>query len=110
MIKNQGFVNHSCTTDAQSSGPLGNPMGSRAVQMKDLSVSVVIPSLAEASRADLIHRAIDSVLAQDDVCAVPIVVVNGGRDDSAVLDSIKRGRDVRCIHFSYGGLPEARLK
>lgn len=73
-------------------------------------VSVIIASLADRSRAELLERAIESVLTQRGVRAVPIVVVNGGRHDDGVLGALKRNPDIRCIHFSHGGLPEARLK
>ena len=73
-------------------------------------ISVIIPSLANSSRAALLERAIGSVLSQEGVRAIPIVVVNGGRHDPVLLDSLKRRTDIRCVHFSYGGLPEARLR
>lgn len=76
----------------------------------NVQVSVIIASLADAQRADSLDRAIASVLAQQGVHALPIVVVNGGRHDPDVLESLKRRQDIKCVHFSYGGLPEARLK
>jgi glycosyltransferase involved in cell wall biosynthesis len=78
--------------------------------ISDHKISVVIPSLADASRAKFLDRSIESVLGQTGVCALPIVVVNGGRHDPLVLESLMRRTDIRCVHFSHGGLPEARLK
>jgi len=73
-------------------------------------ISVIIPSLADGARAKLLDRAIESVLSQQEVNAVPIVVVNGNRSDPAVLASMNRRASVRCIDFSGHSLPEARLR
>ena len=75
-----------------------------------MKISVIIPSLADTARAKLLDRAIDSVLNQEGVTAIPIVVVNGGRHDPSVLEALTRRSDIRCVHFSSGGLPEARLR
>lgn len=72
-------------------------------------ISVIIPSLADAARAKVLKRAIGSVLDQERVSAAPIVVVNGGRHDPAVIEWLRSQPGVRLVQFSYGGLPEARL-
>ena len=75
--------------------------------MNDHSLSVIIPSLAEGSRAHSIRRAIDSILGQQNVRVIPIVVVNGTRYDPAVLHWLGARRDLRMISIE-GGLVEAR--
>jgi glycosyltransferase involved in cell wall biosynthesis len=75
--------------------------------MNDHSLSVIIPSLAAGSRAQSIHRAIDSILGQQNVRAIPIVVVNGTRHDPTVLHWLGARRDLRMISIE-GGLVEAR--
>lgn len=71
---------------------------------------MIIPTLADTARANLLHRAIESVLSQEAVCAVPIIVVNGDCCDPAVLASLINRADVRCFDLSHRSLPEARLK
>lgn len=73
-----------------------------------VDVSVIIPSRAESSRAGLIDRAIESVLAQDGVRAKPIVVFNGHHYDSNVLNRLTQRAGIRCL-FVDGGLEEARV-
>ena len=73
-------------------------------------ISVIIPSLGDAARAKSLDRAIESVLAQNGVNSIPIVVVNGNRHDPAVLESLLHRTDIRCEHLPFAGLPEARLR
>lgn len=52
-------------------------------------ISVIIPTLAEARRSTSLLRAIDSILSQEDVRAIPIVVVNGNRFDPLLVERLK---------------------
>lgn len=67
-------------------------------------VNVIIPTLAEARRADALWRAIDGVLKQTGVSAIPIVVVNGSRFDPNVLARLRELKDIRLQEEARGGL------
>jgi len=73
------------------------------------AISVIIPTRALAVRAALVRRAIDSVLAQEDVRAVPIVVVNGDEPDEALVASLRADRRVRTTTLAAADLPAAIL-
>lgn len=92
-----------------SDQPLRNAAIARRDRATDVDVSVIIPSRAESSRAGLIERSIASVLEQENVRAVPTVVVNGNSRDKAVVERLDKRRDIRLL-FTDGTLPEARLR
>jgi glycosyltransferase involved in cell wall biosynthesis len=69
----------------------------------------VIPTTASTQRFPLLTRALLSLLNQDEI-VVPIVVINGSTYVPEVVESLKRRRDVRCVHLDEGGPTGARLK
>jgi glycosyltransferase involved in cell wall biosynthesis len=71
------------------------------------AVSVVMPTLGLAERAPGLFRAIDSVVSQEGVRAVPLVVVNGSRADGEVRATLLRRRDLRVISLAEADLPRA---
>lgn len=76
--------------------------------MTDLhEVAVIIPTLAQQKRRLLLRRAIDSVVEQAGVRAVPIVVVNGGEADPETVTDLSRNRRVVMIRNEEAGLPLA---
>ena len=70
-------------------------------------VSVIIPTLGYAQRAVLTRRAVDSVLSQDRVRAVPIVVVNGAMADPELVRELRANGRVRVEHLAEADLPGA---
>ena len=70
-------------------------------------VSVIIPTLGYAQRAALIGCAVDSVLSQDHVRAVPIVVINGALADPALVRELRANSRVRVEHLAHADLPAA---
>lgn len=72
-------------------------------------VSVIIPTLAEAKRAQSLLRAIDCILAQEDVKAIPIVVVNGNRFDPGLLEQLKKNLSIKLYLEPISGLVNAHL-
>jgi glycosyltransferase involved in cell wall biosynthesis len=72
-------------------------------------ISVIIPTRALAERAALVRRAIDSVLAQEDVRAVPIVVVNGHEPVPSLVASLRADRRLRTTTLAAAHLPAAIL-
>ncbi|TAM96049.1 MAG: glycosyltransferase family 2 protein [Rhodanobacteraceae bacterium] len=55
-----------------------------------LSIDVIVRTLADAARSELLFRALDSIQGQTGVDARPIVVVNGQRFDPATLAALER--------------------
>jgi glycosyltransferase involved in cell wall biosynthesis len=70
-------------------------------------ISVIMPTLASRERATMLVRAIDSVLAQDGVRGVPLVVVNGGVADPQLLAELRHRRDITLVELAEANLPAA---
>jgi len=62
------------------------------------SVTVIMPTLAQARRARVLEAAVSSVLSQPGVLAVPLVVVNGSYADPSLITRLERTPGVRLIH------------
>jgi len=60
-----------------------------AVGAMMLSLDVVVRTLADAQRSELLFRALDSIQNQPGIAARPIVVVNGQKFDPATLEALK---------------------
>lgn len=71
------------------------------------AISVIIPTLAEARRAESLLRAIGTVRAQEDISAVPIVVVNGQRFDSSLVQRLQQMNSIQLHLEPRGGLVNA---
>lgn len=69
-------------------------------------VSVIIPTMCESRRRDVLCRAIDSVLSQRRVAAELILVVNGQRYDPHLLSQLQE-LPIRIERLSHASLPEA---
>ena len=74
---------------------------------EDASVSVIVPTTALVERGALLRRALDSILAQTGVRAIPTVVVNGPSRDLAITREILADRRLRSIVREAGGLAGA---
>lgn len=74
---------------------------------KPTQITVVIPTLGQASRRDSLERAIESVLSQRDVVARPLVVLNGDRFDPKLRESLSSRLSNDLIYESVGSLPNA---
>ena len=71
------------------------------------AVSVIIRTLAEGRRRDAIYRALQSIVSQQGVTAIPIVVANGDRFDPTLLEELQARRDLRFHYLELGSLPAA---
>jgi len=71
------------------------------------AVSVIIPTRALLERGALLRRAVESVLAQDGVRSVPVVVINGLRRDPALTRELRADRRLRVITLEQADLPAA---
>ena len=71
-------------------------------------IEVIIPTECETKRGPLLLRAIDSVVGQKGVSAVPVVVVNGSRVDPSYLAQLARRPDIRLVQRAEPSLFKAR--
>lgn len=71
------------------------------------TISVIMPTRARRERAALLKRAIDSVLAQAAVRAVPLVVINGPNSDVALAQELSADRRLRVLILDEADLPAA---
>jgi glycosyltransferase involved in cell wall biosynthesis len=74
------------------------------------TIEVIIPTLCDSKRGPLLLRAIDSVVSQDGVHGLPVVVVNGSRFDPAYLDRLRQRSDIRLIQIPEPSLFLARRR
>lgn len=70
-------------------------------------VSVIVPTRALAERAGLVRRAIRTILEQEGVSVVPIVVVNGTTGDPELLDELRASTRLRLVYRDRANLPAA---
>jgi glycosyltransferase involved in cell wall biosynthesis len=75
--------------------------------IKNQTVSVIVPTLATTERAKCLSAAIDSILSQQEVKAVPIVVANGSLYNPDVLRWLKRRNDIRYVFQESASMPLA---
>ncbi|MFW6085118.1 MAG: glycosyltransferase family 2 protein [Gemmatimonadota bacterium] len=70
-------------------------------------VTIVIPTLGLAERSELIESAVQSVLSQEDVRSVPLVVLNGTRASPAVERWLRADERIRLVTLRRADLPTA---
>ena len=75
--------------------------------MDQQTISVIIPTKANPERRALLKRAIQSVLAQENVHAVPVVVVNGSDRDPELMSELVTDRRLRVTTMELADLPTA---
>src|SRR5579872_1226627 len=71
------------------------------------AISVIMPTTALRLRGKCLMRAIDSVVTQEGVIPIPIVVVNGRNRDSELTNEIARRTDLTLVLQDEGDLPKA---
>ena len=72
-----------------------------------VSVSIIMPTEARAERAESLRRALQSVISQEGVRCVPILVVNGAAAHPPLLRELARSRAVRLVRLEMPDLPAA---
>ncbi len=75
--------------------------------MDQQTISVIIPTKANPARRALLKRAIASVLAQEDVRVVPLIVINGSERDAELTAGITTDRRFRVATLEQADLPIA---
>lgn len=71
------------------------------------AITVIFPTLARRDRAAFLRRAIESVLAQEGVRAVPLVVINGDESDPALARELTADPRLRVASVAERGIPGA---
>jgi glycosyltransferase involved in cell wall biosynthesis len=74
------------------------------------TVSVIIPTMCEASRSVLIHRAIESVLTQSGVIVEILIIINGNRYDQQLAATLKTNSRLNLIWLDVANVSTARYK
>jgi len=73
------------------------------------AVSVIMPTRARPERAALFRRAVESVLTQENVRVVPLVVINGPERDPELTDELRADPRLRVAILDDADLPAALL-
>lgn len=73
------------------------------------AITVIFPTLARAERAEKLRSAIRSVLDQEGVRAVPLVVINGTGRDPDLVRELVADRRIRVLTIEESGIPAAFL-
>jgi hypothetical protein len=73
----------------------------------DRAVTVIVPSRGLAERLDQLREAIESIATQRDVCATPLVVLNGSGVSPQVEAVLQGDRRVRVVKRVEASLPGA---
>lgn len=71
------------------------------------TVTVIFPTLARSDRAASLDRAIASVVSQQEVRAVPLVVINGNDRDPTLVRRLTADPRIRVVSIASRGIPEA---
>src|SRR5579872_6062190 len=71
------------------------------------AISVIMPTTALTARGKSLLRAIDGVLSQEGVTAIPVVVVNGRNRDPQLVKEIEKRAGVKLVLQEEGDLPKA---
>lgn len=67
-------------------------------------ITIIICTLAQAERASALRQAIHSIVSQEGVDAVPLVVVNGSKYSPALRQELEATLGNRCIYLPEGNL------
>lgn len=71
-------------------------------------ISVIIPTKCQNTRAELLYRAIDSILKQTDVSVEIIVVVNGDHYDQSLVSHLENIPKLKIIFHKVANVSVAR--
>ena len=74
------------------------------------TISVIVPTTCQASRAMLLHRAVESICTQCDVSLEVLIVVNGARYDQKLITALERDVRLRVIRLEEANVSAARYK
>lgn len=75
--------------------------------MMNTQIEIIIPTTGTTERAKSLLKAIDSVLGQAEVNALPLIILNGTIFDDAIFESLQARKDIRFYYQEKGSLPDA---
>lgn len=70
-------------------------------------ITVIIPTTGRKQRANSLLRAIDCILNQKSISAVPLLILNGKTYDRELFGKLKTNKDIRFKYIERGSLPNA---
>jgi glycosyltransferase involved in cell wall biosynthesis len=86
-------------------------MENAATLQKDkVEISVIIPTMAQAKRAPLLQRAIDSILDQKGVRFEVLIVINGQKYDPELVRKLDNDSRLCVIHLKEANVSAARYE
>lgn len=71
------------------------------------TIEIIVPTTATKEREASLFEAIESILSQSSVTAIPRVIVNGDFYDRSVYSKLKSRDDIFLHYFQLGSLPNA---
>jgi hypothetical protein len=74
------------------------------------SVTVIICTLAHPSRVKSIWQGVESVLCQEDIRCVPLIIVNGSHYDPDLRSSLERDKRIRVHYLEHPSFPNAIIE
>jgi hypothetical protein len=87
---------------------MSNDGGLKKSMTDPVRISVIIPTQAEGSRRERLLRAIECILTQKEVRALPLVVINGGRYDASLRQQLESRTDIRTFYCERASVTEAQ--
>jgi glycosyltransferase involved in cell wall biosynthesis len=78
--------------------------------MMNTQIEIIIPTTGTTERCQSLLEAINSVLEQEGVNALPLVILNGNIFDETIFESLQARKDIRFYYQEKGSLPDAIIK
>lgn len=74
------------------------------------TISVIVPTTCQASRAMLLHRAVESICTHSEVSLEVLIVVNGTRYDQQLITVLEQDARLRVIRLEQANVSAARYE
>ncbi len=87
--------------------PAGDRVPGKGTVTANPPVAVIMPTRGRPERAGLLRRALGSVMAQEGVQPIPIVVVNGPERDPDLCRELATDTRIRIVYRAEADLPAA---
>jgi len=72
-------------------------------------ITVIVPTTAELHRKEGLLNAIESIISQEAVRAIPLVVINGNKFDKSLKQYLFSRTDIFCFYLDEGNVTSARF-
>lgn len=78
--------------------------------MTNFDITIVIPTAGHAARRASLFQAIESILSQSGVRALPLVVLNGTGYDPEIRELLENRSDIQLVYLAEGSVVRARYE